>query len=228
MKQYLTKWCGFFFWKQVPNFNIKNHFLYHTDEAVQESELCEIISNWISEPFPKYQSPWYFLIIPNYKPEGDASSENNFAVLIRFHHCLSDGFSIMKAFNRIMDEPAKVVIPEAGMSRRTWFDIWTQLALTPYRLVKLIATSTDSNALTVNRTSNQLSFAMPRKIPIALLKQIKDDYNAGSISTVILAAFAGTLRRVMLDGGFEVPKVVHCAMPFPIPGHPEDVLTNYR
>jgi len=226
MKQYLTKWCGFFFWKQVSNFNIKNHYGIHTNDEVQESEICEIISNWISEPFPEHQSPWYFLIIPNFTPEGDTSSEKKFAVLMRVHHCISDGFSIMKAFNRMTDEPAKLVVPEAGMSRRTWFDIWTQLALTPYRLMKLIAVF-DTNPLTVNETSNQLSFTMPQKIPVALLKEIKDYYNAGSISTVILAAFAGTLRRAMLNGGFEVPNLVHCAMPFPIPGHPDDALTNY-
>jgi len=127
----------------------------------------------------------------------------------------------------MMDEPAKIVQPEASMSKRTWFDIWTQLALVPYRCVKLLS-SFDSNALKPNETSNQAMFAMHRKIPISLLKEIKEYYNAGSIYTVILAAFAGTLRRAMANSGVDVPKLVHSGMPFPIPGHPDDVLINYR
>ncbi|CAL8128550.1 unnamed protein product [Orchesella dallaii] len=103
--QYPERWLGFTFWKHSRNkFNIENHAYYHESKGnlVTSEKLNELIEKLLNAPYPPKRSLWELHYVANYKNTQDkemrySSQKPMFALILKFHHSLGDGYSFMCA-----------------------------------------------------------------------------------------------------------------------------------
>ncbi len=126
LQQYYTKRLGFLFYKWNRDFHIENHVnLYSSKDLlpfpetdiVNDNKLMRIWESMMTRPYARKQSPWEWLLIPNYvsyhdigeKHEiiGNSEKEQQSIWIIRVHHGLCDGASIYKLLLALTDNGSK-------------------------------------------------------------------------------------------------------------------------
>lgn len=103
----VQKW-NYFIWVPDKNFNISNHIRVNDVSYADESSLLEVLMNISYLPLPPERSPWEIIIIPKI---ANTSAENlqtlnndNYALILKFHHCLCDGLLLVKMLNSLADK----------------------------------------------------------------------------------------------------------------------------
>jgi len=98
----------------------------------------------------------------------------------------------------------------------------------PYELISEISASNDLNSwhLPEIKLSRTLNSALSPPIQIAQVKACRILHKV-SFTGVILECFSGALRRFMMEAGFDVPRRIHCAVPLPMPQHPQKKMRNH-
>jgi len=96
------------------------------------------------------------------------------------------------------------------------------LLVSPYEMVSSLIDAWDTNDCHIPESdlSDTVLLGFSERIPISLMKGIKNDHGVG-FTSVLLAAFAGAVREFMVENGFSVPDHIHGVLPFPLPGHSE-------
>lgn len=65
-----------------------------------------------------------------------------------------------------------------------------------------------------------------KRIPTALIKEIKTNLNAG-FTAVLISTVSGAIRKMMLRHGLQVPKRMHAIVPLPWPKHPNKFCNHW-
>ncbi|CAG7824678.1 unnamed protein product [Allacma fusca] len=241
LKQYVTVWLGYFFWKNDEDFNIKNHVkLYFNQKPgnfISDMEVNDAWNEMSMKPFDRDRSPWEVILIPFYRQNRHKGDESSKSVLIfRWHHALSDGFSILNLLSCIADLNMSSV---ARMGRKQNVSCCSGIGKSfklfftaPWVILTLITARKDRNPwhLEENKMTRYWHLGVGPSIPIQIVHELKTNYSV-SFACVLLAAVTGSMRKLMVKG-FEmnslkpVPWTISCGVPFPLPDHP-DKLRNH-
>ncbi|CAL8122516.1 unnamed protein product [Orchesella dallaii] len=229
-KHYITHWNGFAFWTADRSFDVKNHVKFHESEnkTAIDKDVSLLVERLLNKQFHPRRSPWEVYIIRNYEdPElkrGDKS-----VLVMRFHHSLADGYSILYAIiEGMLQSPiSSVPLPEPNYVKRSNFDQFLFTLSLPFRLVydathyfgKQVSQS-PWNIPDEKKKWKQL-YGKSKHIPIERIKEIKTELNV-SFTSVLLAAVSGSIarsfrsKRIMCSDSTSIS----CFIPLPLPGHP--------
>ena len=97
-------------WERDPAFDLANHVREITlpDDAGPDA-LHALVGDLMSTPLPYDRPLWQLHLVPSYR---DGS-----AIVVRIHHCVADGMSLVQVLLRLADEPP-VLPPVATRGRR--------------------------------------------------------------------------------------------------------------
>lgn len=109
LQQYVDFWMGFMFWKQDFKFDLSHHLKFQkipettrdVEDTTSQIYIHSLVEDLLNRPFPRGRSPWEIYIVENYKNSELAStklvSKSMTAIVLRFHHSLADGYSLLYA-----------------------------------------------------------------------------------------------------------------------------------
>jgi hypothetical protein len=252
---YYESWMGYAFWKKENDFKLENHirFCEETEElinenAINEESLMTILGPICTKPFKKEISPWEILIVrnfipasnkinPEFKPNTEIGGDNEkrkFALVLRIHHALADGFSVMKmVMNNLSDEPMTkfVTVPVKEKSILEMFMLYIGIiVLSPYYHVKQFVLDVDKNFwhLKESQLTGDLFTIRSEAISVEDLKQASKRLKVSS-TAVLLTTFGGGIRNFMKSSGLDkiTPQLFRGLAPMPWKNHPMDGLINH-
>jgi hypothetical protein len=245
LKQNVTKWMGYPFWKNVKNFNLDEHFLWCDNEGtISHEELQKRLKEGSVVPFTENKALWRFAVYPNFLPNPEDPyyrKDAKYSVVIwEVNHCLADGFSIIKWLHRIcgikyteFSETQKKNLFQRAMA------VVCVLAKLPHDLADLLLNSSFEPKIWPNVqpqfSSNQKEHSNERNhicahstlVPFQKIREVRQKHGVKSVS-ITIAAFAAAVRTVLFEGWKEadIPESVNFAIALPLPGHP-DKLRNH-
>jgi hypothetical protein len=185
------------------------------DAVPNEDAVFQFGISRVHSAFPAGKSPWEWLLVHHTETE-------HCTVLLRIHHALGDGLSIIKMFNLMVDG-GKIPLPKPGHA--TNMGIFRRACLpmlAAYELSLQSLQPLDENSwhLPLSKLLRKPNATLSLPIPLKDIKAVKD-VTGSSFAGVVLTAFACGLRQFMLDNEFVVPEKITAAASLPFPGHPD-------
>ncbi|CAG7725579.1 unnamed protein product [Allacma fusca] len=239
LTHYVSHWMGFAFWTPEKKFNIGEHVKIKGSESgfTTETQLTVYMNELSTKPYEKYKSPWELIIVPNIVRERFADRTPRSAVIINFHHCLTDGFGLLTLMSKISSSvvgsgvesksPEKKVLARqqkislGGICKGVYFLLRAPYDFISYMIVKVDPTKYNSWHLPEAELEKEWTISPATEhISSELVKEIKNCYGV-SFNAVILAAFTGSIRNVMLcHPTKKVPDFIRVSVPVPVSSHP--------
>jgi len=214
--QRLDKIWGFYVWKP-SNFDINYHMRYldekNPHKLVTEAEALDTVSKLSNIGFEPDRANWEILFIPNfiydYELELDESKRvKKGGLIIRIHHGIGDGFSLMKLImHNMVDKEENYVAPNPharpGQKESSW---WYKIAVFIYLIFKSPRAMYKGILLKdLNPLHNPKVKILGEKvaywsdpIDVPWLKEVKNKLGSG-MSTILLSAFTGSCRDYMIQ-----------------------------
>ena len=234
IQQEIVSWMGYHFWRWDQNFRIENHVRMYDGvyknkvdkEGCTVDTLRLISAEFIRTPFAPGRSPWEAVVIHNVTTEEDVdgASQPKSVVALRVHHSLADGFSVLKVITIDLMvaqyERAQAQFQNKTLARKILDVLWALIKL-PFEGAYQIIESIDINEWHIpeDKLTRDYIVGVTPRIPLQVIKDIKNQHDT-SFTCILLAAFAGGIRKFMLNNGYRVPRTMHCLTPLPMPGHP--------
>ena len=121
LKKCLYCKMGRYIRRDEENFDIRRHiFVYQGQRPNSDEELAQCFNELINRKIPNHISPWQLIIIPR----GKKSGTKTFAICVRIHHTIGDGFALVGLFAKVVDNKPILFTPSVkkaevigGMSR---------------------------------------------------------------------------------------------------------------
>lgn len=243
LQQYFSYFGGYLFWKWEKDFNIDDHVsVYEPSETREMSELdlinCRV--ELISKPYKKGVSPWEFVVMKNYHPryplmiepdvkpeDGDVSKGKKSVLIMRIHHGVTDGYSLLKLWlNTMQAENMKLDdIPQPTFHRRDLlktivYNAWAAICVPYYVTAQLMKTYDNNFFHPKGVTLVRKCSAAGVTLPASIVKEVREKNNC-TFTAVLMAALAGGIRNYLITHGIPIPDKMHVTQPLPWPGHPE-------
>jgi len=218
--QTLEDVTGHAVWRPAAQFDINHHVrfldgLHASSESLSEAEAFRMISNVSKAKFRAGHSPWEILVIPKFHYDhetpsvgivGGSQAEPKLAILIRIHHGIGDGYSLLKLIIRDTSLPSDppVTCPVPGSGRAPGMPLWKQclvliyLAIRSPRALWVELVSSDENPLFGRAHSGKTVLVWSRPISIHFLKEVKQRTGVG-LSTTFLTALMSSVRKYIVE-----------------------------
>lgn len=211
-QQYPYKWLGFPFLKIDNNFNLKRHiFSYNSSrdsvngngDIVMEDELNELIEKLLNAPFPSDRSPWELHVVENYRNNMIPSETGELtAVVMRLHHSLADGFSLLDAVvGGLMEFDLKnLKIPQIPLPKRTFWEKLLRSLYIPfagaYEIGFILSHIFRDCPWKVPDSMKFWSqkYAKSPIVPISKVKHVKNTFGV-SFSSVLVSAISAAISK---------------------------------
>jgi hypothetical protein len=230
LQQYPVKVGGFNFWKWDRNFLVENHVKLVSGAQLDETNICDYIAKTCRDPYGKNRPLWDLSFVPDFN--GD---KNQSLMIMRIHHSYADGYSLIKlillGFMGLPELPNN--LPKPTKIRRTlWESIRHNLTFIfglPYIYLREVSKLKDDNPLHDGRElSGQWVSALTPKIPMNEFSNTKVRLSA-PFTAILTSAISGGIRTYLEKhiAASQIPNKMHFVYPNPIPGHPDDKLTNH-
>lgn len=178
---------------RVDDFSVEEHFILEPEN----SSLSELKSRLIAQPFPNDRSPWSLHVL--------ALGEDETVLLLRIHHCLGDGYSILKLIDKNAAD-CRHYIPLSP---------WRNFVLYTKSILNLFPPELPSPITEMNLEFEKVyPVSGKERLPLDLLKKVKKQYNTRFIA-ITLAAFAAAIRKHYLKKAWDLPEAFSLIMPTP-------------
>ncbi len=199
--QYPYRWLGYTFWKNDETFHIQNHVFSHSVTETGESELNQLTEKLLNAPFPQKRSPWEIHIIENHKSTKFPEKVSSVLVL-KVHHCLSDGYSILAALIEGLRETpmSGLVLPKPRHAQKTLLQkisfILTFPLVFSIELFSVYKYAFEYSPWKVKDSEKKWHMICSQSdlIPIQNIKQIKNKFDVSFTSVLITAISAGITK----------------------------------
>lgn len=141
LKESLFKNNFFAYWKKDLKFNIDNHFEFIDKEVKDEKELYEFMGNELGTAFTGEHPKWKLIVFKKFqKTKG--------AVVMKFHHTLVDGISMLSFFLNSTDLENVKFVKMPKINRYKWIYIYLSLPIVGlYYLFLMVIRKTDNNKI---------------------------------------------------------------------------------
>ncbi|ODM92649.1 hypothetical protein Ocin01_14035 [Orchesella cincta] len=222
-QQFFHQWMGFLFWKWEKDFRIEEHITYYEpslNHQVNDKELVQLRHDLAD------------LIPENDDGTGGPYPGPKSVVIVRLHHGMADGYSMLELFLNSIDNDnvKREDLAKPRFKKRTflqslmyWAAVWLSV---PYYVTQELFTTYDNNALHPKGVKlTRQAYSAGDSVPVATIKKIRSKYNV-TFSAVVMSALAGGIRKFMLVNDMKIPDKMHVVTPLPWPGHPS-TLRNY-
>ncbi|CAH1794769.1 unnamed protein product [Owenia fusiformis] len=203
------------------NFDIKDH-VYQYEGALPKTknDVQKIISMLSWRAIDPEKAAWEIIVIPEIPVDDPDDGSCEYAFLLRFHHALADGMSLVKLFiTRIVDkDPSDQKITNKNFGGQNKVAQLAMAALFgPYILLERILWPADDSALHGPEVSGEKNVAWSRPIDLALIKKIKNAAKA-TVNDVLMACLGGALRKHLTDNDLPVPESMLAMIPVDLRG----------
>jgi hypothetical protein len=235
LKQYLSRWMGFFFWADDTNFCLDNHISTCEEEIQTIEELDERRYAMANKPFKEGKALFELVLFVNCKFDEGTSKANGgmkAACILRAHHCLIDGYSLLKVINAMTDDKNVFDdLSKPNLPKRSWIGwAWFLLRFCVRAPLDVLVASKEANKYQNDWNIPQgniqgKGFRAATVMSLSKVKEIGVKHRVRT-SAVIFAALTGGIRKAMEMKGSKIPKGLTTICPLPLPSHP-DHLTNY-
>jgi diacylglycerol O-acyltransferase len=194
-------------WEEDPDFTLRNHLRrVNLPEPADQGALQGLVGELMSTPLPADRPPWQIHHIPTYR---DGS-----AMVVRIHHCIGDGMSLVRVLLGMADEP---VAGAAASAHKTFTGAGapsTRALVSPARFLaaartgggaaatvgRLLAMRADPRTVFRGALGTTKRAAWSRPIPLDDVKRIGRRLG-GTVNDVLLSAVAGALRAYLARRG---------------------------
>ncbi|HSB56155.1 MAG TPA: WS/DGAT domain-containing protein [Gemmatimonadales bacterium] len=184
-------WC----WVDDPDFDIARHIFAAPSADIGTTEkLREYVGREASKPLPADRALWQFQLIEDFENGGSAC-------LVRLHHCIGDGVSLVTVIFHLMEEvaghegasPARIQ-PAAGRFGSKLVRAIQIPFAAPAILIARLLWIPDRTVLHGPRVSGKKQVAWTEPLDLQVLKDIKNRLGA-TVNDVLMAAVSGALSR---------------------------------
>ncbi|CAL8112309.1 unnamed protein product [Orchesella dallaii] len=236
-RQKIVSKFGYHFWVNVDDFNLNDHIRFFNEscpeQVVKEEDLIPLSWELSRRPFNPSGSPWEFLLIPRFEHNGDPSIKS--LLIMRYHHCLCDGFSCLKSFERLGINPWKTlgVGSHQVKKRRQLIPTLRFLVGAPYEALNTILFTDDDNEW-IQKVVKEPTGLLVSQQSVIFLKDLKnislsfpreEKISISSIMiTIIAEASVRAMARRNVKGNMNK---LHLILPWPLPNHPGEGLYNH-
>ena len=240
LRQIWTQYMGYLFWKWELDFSAKAHireYDYNEPELAipegvcSEENLKKVTAAIVEKPFAAGQSPWEFLVINKYKSNNNADDHPQCVIVLRIHHTLADGISIIKMLLRLFDQEtatfAKARFPEMSLTEKLGRNLKVALRA-PYALASKLVDGYDGKNrwYIVNRQlPKQYHTFFSDSVPVGKIKEIMRKHQV-CYNAAIYTVTVGAMVKLMKEVGQEVPAQLSCSYPYPLPNHPGGLVNH--
>lgn len=215
------------YWESDPDFSLDNHLVpIGFPHDGDRQHLQALASELISTPLERDKPLWCVNLISHY--------QGGSALIIRIHHCIADGMSLVKLVISLTDDCADPASTELCISKPTngagshHHESLRDLISHPNHLIDAVKhgiSGAEELAAIILRAGDpptslkgplagykQVAWAEP--FPLADVKRIGHRFHA-TVNDLLMAAATGALRHHLLRKGEAVDgKVIHTAVPF--------------
>ncbi|CAL8128546.1 unnamed protein product [Orchesella dallaii] len=243
-QQYPYRWSGFTFWKNTgEKFSLHHHINYHENrgEAITSEKLQELIEHLLNAPFAPDMSPWELHYVANYKntqdketARGYSTEEPMFVLILRIHHVLGDGFSLLSAIVEGLGgqslDAMKLALPQPP--KQTFLERFCYIVSIPFCIfletTYLFSRAYEKCPWKVSE-DEKAWWQLYGRSDLILVNDIKIIKNAFHVSftSVLLAAISSGINQHLLalknDTEQKIngpdPDSMLCLSTLPVPGH---------
>ncbi|CAG7784756.1 unnamed protein product [Allacma fusca] len=219
-----TFFCGYAFWIEEDDFDIKNHIRDYDYEGelcipspCSEKEMRSVLAELFQMPYNRSRSPWEFLRVSNVNYNGKECT----GIFLRMDHALGDGYSILEFLRTIsgsnfsvpkfkMSEKKSTVLEKLGFLFKVPFDIAVNIkpALRTRGLPQLRPSLIGEEIVCISSVVN-----------VETVNKIKNHFQV-SYAAVLYAVVCGAIERAMTRSNQNVPDGLLGGVVVPVPNHP--------
>ena len=174
LKKCLQCKMGRYIRQDEENFDIRKHiFVYKGPSPGNDVELAQCYNELINQKIPNHISPWQLIIIPRGKKFG----AKTFAICVRIHHTIGDGFALVGLFTKVVDNKPILLKPSVkrpfmSKTRRILRAIFTG----PLVLLCLMFSTVENPFPRRKDLSGQTKVAWTKPINLADIKRCKNKF----------------------------------------------------
>jgi diacylglycerol O-acyltransferase / wax synthase len=195
-------------WEMDPGFDYDNHVVRVTEDIPADSEsLKAFVGTRMSASLPPDRPPWQFSVIENF--------EGGSVVVARLHHAIADGLALIRVLEALADDAEPIPSDgsfSAAPSKKGiggWLhNLWGTAAA----VSKFAFTGSDTRSSLQGTLGVDKRVDWSRPLEIRALRKAAISHSS-TINDVLMAAFAGGLRRYLgrhreMSEGFELRALV--------------------
>ncbi|XP_035704104.1 uncharacterized protein LOC118434502 [Folsomia candida] len=226
LKQTIVPWCGFLFWKDVQNFNLPIHtnsFRNHDgNDDLNSSTGTEFLRTLVNKPWEFGCKPvWEVIILPG---------KSDFDMIVRYHHALSDAYSMLKLLDKISNPKLidQILQPKTCATKTKRLQNWAKtLVKIPYDVALYLEaylrtwhTPDIFNPTCTPSLTGTSTFA--QNVSSLSVSEMKKSAKARGVSftTLVFSSLTSSIRRLILKRDGKVSGNIILHFPMPVPNHP--------
>lgn len=175
LKKCLQCKMGRYIRRDEENFDIRRHiFVYKGQPPGNDKELAKCYSGLINQKIPNRISPWQIIIIPR----GKRSGAKTFAICVRIHHTIGDGYALVGLFSKVVDNQPILLTPSVkrpvvvSSTRRILRAIFTG----PLVLLSLLFSTIENPFRRRTDLMGQIKVAWTKPFDLADIKRCKNRF----------------------------------------------------
>jgi len=203
-------------WTNCEEFDL-NKVVYKYDKEVprNEHELQAVIGRLCSRPIPLTVPQWECILIPvNYKDQPE------YVCMIRMHHAIGDGISIVRMFmNNFGDNskqeirsPKEPVAKERFATKGNMMLILKAVFTAPVNFFTRALTGYQHNALHGPRLSGDQLATWSQTVDLDFIKKLKTAAGC-TVNDILMASLALTYQAYFKQNCSVTPKEIRCSIP---------------
>ncbi len=196
-------------WEDDPEFDLARHIVPAAEPVHSTAALQDYVGRQAGTPLPADRPQWQIQVMEEFEDHGTA-------FLVRIHHCMGDGISLVPIIFELMDqaEPGSAghLRPAAGapQARSAWQALGLALRIplaAPAILAQRMLWPRDRHALHGPRVSGTKRVAWTRPLELQLVKEVKNRLGA-TVNDVLMASVSGAFSRYLqAKAGATVAKI---------------------
>lgn len=202
------------YWEDDPDFDVARHIIPAREPGLTTTEqLQRYVGAEASRPLPDDRPRWQFQVVEEFEGGGSAC-------LMRIHHSMGDGVSLMAVIFSFMEALADsdngsgpdAIRPASGAPGRDLLKLIRIPFAAPKVLIQRLLWPRDRHALHGPKVSGKKQVAWTEPFDMEVLKDVKNRLGA-TVNDVLMACVSGALSRYLQRHAGEVVRKIHVSMP---------------
>lgn len=243
LSQKIVRKLGYNFWcKTDRKISAESHVRFLNSKCpempmTRNSALQHASRNLLIEQFPSDRSPWEIILVPNVFDETDPT--NRSLVILRVHHCLMDGFSIIAFLKKCAVKPWKQYKTFQNIDRSKtskWHNLLQMIELIitgPYLVLQQVLLSNDNSefikmVFSKQQQNKAMSIFVGKESPRISMERFQNvkKLHGVNVSSIMITMGMEAIAKFIRKRFDQVEKNMFLQMSHPVTAHPGG-MTNH-